>query len=209
MSTVNSTPVAIPGVNDCLDLMEQYHMLPNIKDHSIMVAKVAEIITNDLIAAGQELSLEMVIAGALLHDIGKTACLDNDDDHAARGLDICLAHNLETIADIVAEHVILKNYAPENGFREKEIVYYADKRVNHDQVVSLEERLAYILERYGMNNEVRCRAIRKNYARCRDLEKRMFSLLAFEPADISGLLITQRSAIDRNAKNHSSSYWAG
>jgi putative nucleotidyltransferase with HDIG domain len=195
MNTVNSRPVAIPGVNACLELMEQYRMLPNIKDHSIVVAKVAEIITNDLIAAGQDLSLETVIAGALLHDIGKTACLDNDDDHAAKGLDICLAHNLETIADIVAEHVILKNYAPENGFSEKEIVYYADKRVNHDQVVSLEERLTYILERYGMDNEVRCRAIRKNYARCRDLEKRMFSMLAFEPAEISDLLVTRPTII--------------
>jgi len=190
-----SAPVAIPGVSHCLDLMDQYDMLPNIKDHSIVVARVAELITNGLVNAGYDLSLEAVIAGALLHDIGKTACLGNDDDHAVKGADICLAHNLEAIADIVAEHVILKNYTGENGFAEKEIVYYADKRVNHDQVVSLEERLAYILERYGMDNKVRCRAIRKNYARCQDLEKRLFSFLTFEPADISGLLISQESAL--------------
>jgi uncharacterized protein len=188
-------PVTIPGVNDCLQFMEQYHMLPNIKDHSIVVARVAGVITHGLINAGHALSLETVIAGALLHDIGKTACLDNDDDHAAKGLEICQALNLETIADIVAEHVILKNYAPENGFSEKEVVYYADKRVNHDQVVSLEERLAYILQRYGRNDEVRCLAIKKNYARCQDLEKRMFSFLAFKPADIPELLISQRSII--------------
>lgn len=188
-------PVTIPGVNDCLQFMEQYHMLPNIKDHSIVVARVAGVITHGLINAGHALSLETVIAGALLHDIGKTACLDNDDDHAAKGLEICQALNLETIADIVAEHVILKNYAPENGFSEKEVVYYADKRVNHDQVVSLDERLAYILQRYGRNDEVRCLAIKKNYARCQDLEKRMFSFLAFKPADIPELLISQRSII--------------
>jgi uncharacterized protein len=188
-------PVTIPGVNVCLQFMEQYHMLPNIKDHSIVVARVAGVITHGLINAGHALSLETVIAGALLHDIGKTACLDNDDDHAAKGLEICQALNLEAIANIVAEHVILKNYAPENGFSEKEVVYYADKRVNHDQVVSLEERLAYILQRYGRNDEVRCQAIEKNYARCQDLEKRMFSFLAFKPADIPELLISQRSII--------------
>jgi putative nucleotidyltransferase with HDIG domain len=197
---MEDAPLTIPGVNECLALMEQYHMLPNIKDHSIVVAEVAGVITNGLIAAGYDVSLETVIAGALLHDIGKTACLDNDDDHAARGLEICLAHNLGAIADIVAEHVILKNYAPGNGFAEKEIVYYADKRVNHDKVVSLEERLAYILERYGMNNEARCRAIKRNYGHCQDLEKRMFSFLAFEPADIPELLIAQRSTIDANKK---------
>lgn len=189
------SPVAIPGVNHCLELMEQYQMLPNIRDHSIMVARVAEIIAGGLVAAGHNLSLETVIAGALLHDIGKTACLDNDDDHAAKGFEICLAHNLEPIADIVAEHVILKNYAPDRGFSEKEIVYYADKRVNHDMVVSLEKRLAYILERYGRNNEVRRRAIRINYARCQDLENRMFSFLPFEPVDLSGLLDSQRSKL--------------
>jgi uncharacterized protein len=185
----------IPDVEECLGLMKQYQMLSNIKDHSIVVAQVAEVITNGLIAARHKLSMETVIAGALLHDIGKTACLGNDDDHAAKGFEICLAHNLNSIADIVAEHVILKNYSAEKNFAEKEIVYYADKRVNHDQIVSLEERLEYILERYGMNNEIRCRAIKKNYDRCRDLEKRMFSFLSFEPDNISDLVVVHRSKL--------------
>jgi uncharacterized protein len=185
---------AIPTIEECFDLIEQHHMLPNIKDHSIMVARVAYIITSGLIAAGHhELSLDKVIAGALLHDIGKTACLENDDDHAARGYDICLTHNLESIADIVAEHVILKNYVLDNGVSEKEIVYYADKRVNHDQVVSLEDRLAYILERYGLNNQVRYLAIKKNYALCQGLEKYMFAELPFAPQDIANLLAESQS----------------
>ncbi|MDX1776219.1 MAG: HDIG domain-containing protein [Desulfobulbales bacterium] len=193
---MNATNAAIPGVKECLNLMEQYHMLPNIMEHSIVVARVAEVITNSLIRAGKnQLSLEKVIAGSLLHDIGKTACLNNDDDHAARGFEICLSHNLEPIADIVAEHVILKNFTPESGFTEKEIVYYADKRVNHNQVVSLEERLAYILERYGMNNKIRCLAIKKNYGLCRELEMRMFSLIAFEPHDIEEMLQKEHSVI--------------
>ena len=185
----------IPSVNECLDLMEQYHMLPNIKDHSIIVARVAELITNGLIGVGYELSMDKIIAGALLHDIGKTSCLDNNDDHAAKGVEICLAHGLDPITDIVREHVILINYSSENSFTEKEIVYYSDKRVNHDQVVSLEERLAYILERYGMNNVVRCQAIKRNYALCQDLEMRMFSSLPFEPLDISELLTEHQSII--------------
>jgi putative nucleotidyltransferase with HDIG domain len=190
---MNLSYLAIPSVKDCFDLMEQHRMLSNIVDHSIIVARVAEIITEELISAGHDLSLETVIAGALLHDIGKTACLDNEDDHAAKGVEICLSHNLEPIADIVAEHVILKNYLPGGGFSEKEIVYYADKRVNHDQVVSLEERLSYILERYGQNNKMRCKAIKQNYALCQDLEKRIFSELSFEPGDVSNLLTKQRS----------------
>ncbi|MGW8288438.1 MAG: HDIG domain-containing metalloprotein [Desulfobulbales bacterium] len=196
----STVPTDIPDVYECLGLMDRYHMLPNIKDHSIVVARVAEVITDGLIAAGHDLSMEMVIAGALLHDIGKTACLDNNDDHAVKGYEICLEHNLYAIADIIAEHVILKTYAPEKDFTEKEIVYYADKRVNHDQVVSLPERLEYILKRYGMNNEARCRAIKKNYALCRDLEKRMFTSLLFDPDNIFDLIMTKRSILDAEAK---------
>ncbi|MBW2505843.1 MAG: hypothetical protein JRD19_02095, partial [Deltaproteobacteria bacterium] len=48
----------IPGVDECLALMEQHHMLPNIRAHSILVARVAEIITKGLTAAGRDLSLE-------------------------------------------------------------------------------------------------------------------------------------------------------
>jgi putative nucleotidyltransferase with HDIG domain len=192
---MNELSCNIPSVDECFDLMEQYHMLPNIKDHSIVVAGVAEIITSGLIAAGHELSMDRIIAGALLHDIGKTSCLDNNDDHAAKGVEICLDHNLNPIADIVGEHVILRNYSDGSNFSEKEIVYYADKRVNHDQVVSLEERLSYILDRYGLNNIVRCQAIKKNYALCQELEKRMFSYLSFEPFDIPKLFITHQSKI--------------
>jgi putative nucleotidyltransferase with HDIG domain len=192
---MNEFPLKIPNVKECLDLMEQYHMLPNIKEHSIVVTRVAEIITSSLITVGQKLSLDKVIAGALLHDIGKTACLDNEYDHAAKGTEICRAHKLEPIADIVEEHIILRNYSPGNNLAEKEIVYYADKRVNHDQVVSLEERLVYILERYGLDNVVRRQAIKRNYALCQELEKKIFSLLPFEPFDIQELLIERQTTI--------------
>ena len=185
----------IPDVERCLELMAAHHMLPNIKDHSIMVARVAEIITSGLIKAGYGLSMDRAIAGALLHDIGKTACLENNDDHAVKGVEICLAHNLKPIAEIVGEHVILKNYSPDDGLTEKEIVYYADKRVNHDQVVSLDERLLYIIDRYGRNNTRRCQAIRNNYALCRELEKRMFASLTFTPADIPSLIATCQTRI--------------
>ena len=70
---------------------------------------------------------------------------------------------LSEIADIVGEHVRLKNYELNGSYSEKEIVFYSDKRVNHDRIVSLEDRLAYILERYGKDNEERCRAIKTNF----------------------------------------------
>ena len=51
---------------------------------------------------------------------------------------------MDEIADIVGEHVTLKSYDPVGFITEQEIVYYADKRVNHAAVVSLEERLGEV-----------------------------------------------------------------
>ena len=41
-----------------------------------------------LAAAGFELHLPLISTGALLHDIGKTACLGTTDNHAHLGADI-------------------------------------------------------------------------------------------------------------------------
>ena len=138
----------IPNIKECLYLMDQYQMLQNIKAHSLVVARVAHLIARSLDDAGCMISIEKVTAGALMHDIGKTSSLESGRDHSEIGRQICLENSLDEIADIVGEHVRLKAYDLNDGFSEKEIVFYSDKRVNHDRIVSLEERLAYILERY-------------------------------------------------------------
>lgn len=182
MTTVGAR---IPSIADCFRLMDVYRMLPNIRDHSVVVARIAALLVKDLASSDIPLSLDVVIAGALLHDIGKSACLDTPENHALKGRQICLAEQLDSIADIVEEHVILKKYAPEMALDEKVIVYYADKRVNHDQVVSLEERLAYILSRYAGNNAKLQTRIRENFNRCLVIEQRIFSQLAFKPSELA------------------------
>ena len=71
---------------------------------------------------------------------------------------------------------------------EKVIVYYADKRVNHDQIVSLDERLAYIIRQYGNGDARIQKLIRKNFNRCVVIEDKIFSHLDFQPADIATLI---------------------
>lgn len=174
----------IPTTAQCFALMEQYGMLENIKAHSVMVEKVASVLAGSLRRAGQGLALEKVSAGALLHDIAKTECLHTREDHAKKGKQICLNHQLDEIADIVAEHIVLQDFDFDRGIREKEIVYYADKRVNRDAVVSLDERLQYILDHYGRNEKPLRDSIQKNFSLCRDVERKLFSMLPFLPEDI-------------------------
>ena len=178
----------IPSLKACHELMEQYGMLDNIKAHSIMVKRIAMLIAQGLKDVGTEVSLEKTAAAALLHDIGKSLCLNTGDDHEAKGREICLENHLDEIADIVGEHVRLKAYHLDSPISEKEIVYYADKRVNDDKVVSLDERLRYILERYAGNMEHISQRIRRNFELCKAVEKKLFSKLDFRPEDLSRMV---------------------
>lgn len=177
----------IPTVSQCLALMDEYRMLANIRDHSLLVARVAGLVAETLAGRGVVVSVELTVAGALLHDIAKTACLDCDGNHAAMGSEICRRHDYVEIAEIVAEHVILQDVSAV-CCPEKEIVYYADKRVLHDQVVGLDERLDYILARYGRNDARLQDLIRQNFAICRQVEERLFAVLPWAPAELAGVV---------------------
>lgn len=178
----------IPSIETCFLLMEKYGMLENIKAHSVVVAKIARLIAKGLEQAGVDISIEKAIAAALMHDIGKTASLKYGGDHTEIGRQICLRNHFEEVADIVREHVVFKDYELDGDYSEKEIVYYADKRVNHDRIVSLDERLVYILERYGNNQQDLRRRIKKNFKLCAKVEKKLFTKLNFRPESLSRLV---------------------
>jgi uncharacterized protein len=177
----------IPSIENCFSLMNTYEMLKNIRAHSVMVAKVAGVMARGLKGAGLDMSVKKTIAGALLHDIGKTSSLNSGEDHAEIGRQICLQNNFEEIADIVGEHIRLANYSLNSRYSEKEIVFYADKRVNHDKIVSLKERLAYLIERYGGNQDGLEDAIRMNFDLCKAVENKLFTRLDFGPESLASL----------------------
>lgn len=190
-------PHSPPSIATCLELMEEYSMLANIRVHSFMVARVAEAIYTHISEHTYSALLPqkaLVIAGALLHDIAKTRCLEHHCDHARVGADICRHHGYSDIAEIVNEHVYLQEYATERykkgEFLAKEIVFYADKRVKHDQIVDLDMRLQYILERYGNNDELRHRLIRENFKNCQELERHLCKSVGSTPESLLKNIIT-------------------
>lgn len=189
----------IPSIAQCLALMDRYGMFDNIRAHSLTVARVAESLLAGMAATrgeGPELpDRALVLAGALLHDIAKTICLGNECDHARKGRDICVELGYPGIGEIVREHVMLKDFSVERYaggiFFAKEIVYYADKRVRHDSVVSLDERMAYIMERYGNNDQQRHHNIQENFQRCRTLEHHLFSRINFSTDELTDKISTR------------------
>jgi uncharacterized protein len=183
----------IPSVEKCLSLMDDFAMFDNIRDHSIVVARVSDALLNGMEEKGtRPPPRDLVLSGALLHDIAKTRCIKDHCDHSRVGKKICIDLGYPEIAEIVLEHVILTEFPADRYksgvFLAKEIVHYADKRVLHDQVVSLDTRLDYILERYGNNDPFRHKLIKKNFQRCRELEDFLFSHITFSPEDLAALL---------------------
>lgn len=178
----------IPSVQQCFALMTKYGMLENIKAHSIVVERIASLMARGLQEAGERISLDLVTAGALMHDIAKTQSLKTKEDHSAKGSEICIQNRLDEIAEIVAEHVVLKAFLKEGPVLEKELVYYADKRVNHDTIVSLEERLSYLIRRYGKGDDTLIRRMGRNFEVCKQVESKLFSKLPFAPEDVVGMI---------------------
>ena len=183
--------IPVPTVDQCLEFMERYRMLDNIRAHSLQVARVALVLVKGLRKAGRAISppqKDIVLAGALLHDIAKTRCLKKRCRHDLEGETICIELGYPEIGRIVREHVILEKFAVQHYlkgiFNPGEIVYYADKRVRHDEVVSLDSRLEYIIERYGNNDPERKKSIRKNFNQCREFEKYLFVFLDFRPDEV-------------------------
>ena len=174
-------------------------MLDNIRAHSIMVARVAQVLFQQLADSSKTTpstlpSEDLVLAGALLHDIAKTPCLKNHCDHARHGRDICLELGYPEVAKVVREHVNITDFSMtryESGhFLATELVYYADKRVRHVEIVSIEERLEYILENYGNNDPQRYSLIKENFDKCRQLEASLFSNIGMNIDNIHNAVST-------------------
>jgi uncharacterized protein len=176
--------IPIPSHDQCLALMDTHAMLPNIREHSFRVMGVARFLGEALAEAGFDLHLPLVTVGALLHDLGKTPCLGTLENHAELGAGILEALGYPQVAQVVREHVHLDDTILDpRPLREAELVNYADKRVLHETVVTLEARFADLMVRYGRTPETLAR-IRATAARSRALEEKLFAPLRLTPLDL-------------------------
>ena len=159
-------------------------MMAHIVDHSEQVCRVAVCLAGNLNREGVRLNIALIRAAALLHDITKTRSFSTHENHAETGGKFLQERGFAEVGRIIAQHVKLETYAVlSNSPVEAEIVNYADKRVLHDQIVSLTDRMAYILDRYADSEESRERILGL-WNKSKDLEKRLFDYLPFQPQDL-------------------------
>lgn len=177
----------IPSQKRCFDLIREMEMPDHIVAHSIQVCRVSVAIVDASRERGVLLDRQLVLASALLHDITKPRSFSTGEPHAESGARFLAERGYPEVGDVVRQHVRLDSYFRSTRVSEAEVVNYADKRVLHDRIVSLKERMDYILERYARGD-----GDRHKWARLVEmserLEERIFRHLSFAPGEIEAHL---------------------
>ena len=184
----------IPTRDECLRLMSQYGMLSHIIDHSIEVTKVALYLAIELKKRGQSIDLSLVEAASLLHDLTKSECLKTKEDHAQTGSQLLKRMGYARVGEVVAEHIHLARKNDPPLVTEEEIVNYADKRVQHDRIVSLEERFCDLMDRYGKSQKASEQMEQFKKATF-EIENKIFSILGIDPSDLQHLQLEKDLSI--------------
>jgi putative nucleotidyltransferase with HDIG domain len=179
--------VNLPDQQRCYELMHEMQMLEHIVVHSLQVCRVAVGLTDHLQRVSTAPDRRLVQAAALLHDITKTRSFETGENHAQTGARYLKERHFPEVADLVRQHVRLDEHSERAPIGAAAVINYADKRVLHEKIVSLDERMQYILERYGETPQHRER-IRKLWRITARLESRIFSQLPFGPTDLPALL---------------------
>lgn len=177
----------VPSEEECFQLMGEMGMMSHIVIHSRQVCRVALFLAGELRERDVPLNTDLVRAAALLHDITKTRSLETGENHARTGAELLTSLGYPEVGGIVGRHVRLGSCFDGTLPGETEIVNYADKRVLHDRITSLEERMEYILTRYGKTPEDVLR-IRDTWKQTEALEKRLFRHLPFSPDQVTARL---------------------
>ncbi len=181
----------IPTRTECLALLRDHGVPEHIIDHSIVVERVALFLAGELARTGNETDPELVSAGALLHDIDKMRALAEGRPHSEMGAETAGRIGYGEVAPIVGQHVRLSDYTDNGAINEAKLVNYADKRVNHEQIVTLDERFEYLMQRYGSASPEARERIAEMKRLTGVIEDQIFKRLAIHPGDIKELIEEQ------------------
>ena len=171
----------LPTREAAMAMLKEYKMPGNIFAHTMQVNKVSNFLARKINENGTRVNLELVDRASILHDLDKHMTLETNN-HSALTRKILKEKGFPELADAAANHM-LENILKKNGLQniEEKIVYYADKRVNHDKIVPLKERFAYLRKRYGTTFK-REEEIKEFEAACNRLEKELFVLSKTKPS---------------------------
>lgn len=132
-----------PSEAECEAMLEAAATAEGIRRHCRQVARLADRLADRLGRAGIALDANLVRAGALLHDIAKA-----EPHHAERGAALVADFGYPALAPIIAAHMSI-DFHPGDAIDERAVVHLADKLTGGERRMSLDERFAAALARFG------------------------------------------------------------
>ena len=156
--------MSIPTRSEAAQVLRDLNSPDWLLEHSAAVADVASFLARRIDERGHAIDVTLVEAAALLHDVDK-ALPSNDPlrglGHADAGAAWLRERGHDELARAVAGHPVMRLTEDEryefwirDALVEERVVAYADKRSRQD-LVTLDDRFAYWLERHGDNEQMR------------------------------------------------------
>lgn len=138
-------------------IYKKYSVPKNIIKHMEKVRKVCAVLTNELIKKGIKIDKKTVLNAALIHDV-----LRIKDNHEENMCKILKKMGEEKIANLVKKHAF--PYIDNLKTWEEKTLYYADKRVSENKIVTLEERFGKRNNR-DLKTETKVKKLEKKFVK--------------------------------------------
>jgi len=149
--TIGLRPIQSISLSEVDRMRGECLVPPEVSEHMDVVADTAmnlleydlsyvgtDILDEKYIFEGSSLNLRTIFYAALLHDIKKT----NGHSHASDGAKYLKMQGYEEVARLVERHNDASVFMEGAPLTELEVLYYADKLVKGDSLVTISERFA-------------------------------------------------------------------
>jgi putative nucleotidyltransferase with HDIG domain len=210
---------SLPTRKVCLALLAEYHVPQHIVSHSKAVAKLAVFLAQRLNENGSTVDIELLEKACLLHDLLRVNDFkESDYKNFERNLPEgkkekwrqVRAKYKQSNHEQAAYEILKKKYPalvltirrhrymalldekdkPESW--EEKLLYYADKRVMHDRIVPLKERLSEGHKRnvylHGSAEQSKINTVKVDPL-IYEMEKEIFEKLGLDPVEVTEELI--------------------
>ena len=206
---------SLPTRKECLAILAEYHVPPHIVSHSQAVAKLAVFLAQRLNENSAVIDIELLDRACLLHDLLRVHDFKESDfnrfernlqeeekakwqklrakykaiSHEDAAYDV-LREQYPALALTIKRHryMSLLDEKEKPDTWEEKLLYYADKRVMHERIVPLKERLAEGHKRnvFSHGSEAKSKI---NTAKVDpliyEMEKEIFEKIGLDPLEVT------------------------
>jgi len=161
---------AVPTLEECRSILRECRVSELVWKHSHRVAGLALLMLKHLKKAGAALDEDLVLAGALLHDVARS-----QPDHAGAGARLLEARGYPLVAKVVAAHMDIDS-SEDMPLSEPEVVFLADKMIKDQSMIPIPERFAVMLEMYKDDRQA-CEAVLRRLKQALLIKRKVEKLL--------------------------------